>query len=92
MSSKHDKEVLKEAKRLKKKRWNVKADLEGFEKPSPVGKHRRVPDIETTKPGSRRIIEVERPTEDLEQIRSFEKSAKMRRRTKFVLKKVTKKK
>jgi len=91
MSSEHDDEVRKEAKRLEREGWKVKADLEGYEKPSPVGKHKRIPDIEATKPGSRRIIEVEGETEDLEQIKSFKQSAKMRPRTKFELKKSKKK-
>lgn len=92
MSSEHDAEVLKKAKRLEKEGWKVKADLDGYEKPSSIGKLNRIPDIEATKPGSRRIIEVEGETEDPEQIRSFKQSARMRTRTKFELKKLKKKK
>ena len=90
MSSKHDKEVRKIAKKLERERWIVKADLPGYEKPSPIGKYKRIPDIEATKPGSRRIIEVEGETVDEEQIRSFQRSARMRPRTKFILKKTRK--
>lgn len=91
MSSEHDKEVRKIVKKLERGGWKVKADLEGYEKPSPVGKYKRIPDIEATKPGSRRIVEVEGETEDEEQIRSFQRSAKMRSRTKFILKRKKKK-
>lgn len=80
------------AKKLKREGWSVKADLQGYEKPSPIGKYRRIPDIEATKPGSRRIIEVEGETEDPRQIRSFRQSAKMRPRTRFALKRIKKKK
>ena len=92
MSSEHDKEVRKIAKKLKRRRWKVKADLLGYEKPSPIGKYKRIPDIEATKPGSRRLIEVEGETVDEEQVRSFKQSAKMRPRTRFILKKTKKKK
>jgi len=92
MSSKHDEKVRKEAEKLKRNGWNVKADLEGFEKPSSIGKYGRIPDIEATKPGSRRIIEIEGETEDPAQIRSFEQSARMKPRTRFILKKIKKKK
>ena len=92
MSSEHDKEVRKIVSKLKREGWNIRADLPGYEKPSPIGKHKRIPDIEATKPGSRRIVEVEGETEDKEQIRSFQQSAKMRPRTKFILKKTKKRK
>jgi len=91
MSSDHDKEVLKIAKKLERDGWNVKADLTDYGKPSSVGKYKRIPDIEATKPGSRRIYEVEGPTIDKEQIRSFEQSAKMRPRTRFIYKKIKQK-
>lgn len=87
MSSKHDKEVRKIAKKLKREGWNVKADLKDYEKPSPIGEKKRIPDIEATKRGSRRIYEVEGVTEDPQQIRSFQQSAKKRPRTRFILKK-----
>lgn len=90
MPSEHDKEVRKIAKKLEREGWKVKADLQGYEKPSPIGKYKRIPDVEATKPGSRRIIEVEGETVDEEQIRSFQQSAGMRPRTKFILKKTKK--
>jgi len=90
MSSEHDKEVRKIAKKLKRDGWRVKADLPSYEKPSPIGKYKRIPDIEATKPGSRRMIEVEGETVDEEQIKSFQQSARMRPRTKFILKKTKK--
>lgn len=90
MPSKHDKEIHKIAKKLEREGWSVKAHLPCYEKPSPIGKYKRIPDIEATKPSSRRIIEVEGETVDKEQIRSFQQSAKMRQRTKFILKKTKK--
>jgi len=90
MSSKHDREVRKIAEKMKRKGWKVKADLPGYEQPSPIGKYKRIPDIEATKPGSRRIIEVEGEAEDKAQITSFKQSARTRSRTKFILKKTKK--
>ena len=87
MSSEHDKEVRRIARKLKKEGWKVKADLEGYKKPPPIGKYKRIPDIEATKPGSKRIYEVEGVTEDPQQIKSFRQSASQRPRTKFILKK-----
>lgn len=89
--SEHDEVVRKEAEKLKRKGWKVKADLHGYEKPTPIGIHNRIPDIEATKPSSRRIMEVEGETEDKEQIRTFQQSAKMRPRTRFILIKTKKK-
>jgi len=91
MSSGHDREVRRKVRKLEREGWSVKADLPDYEKPSPIGKYGRIPDIEATKPGSRRIIEVEGETIDKEQIRSFSKSARMRPRTKFILIKTRKK-
>ena len=89
--SKHDKRVRREAKKLEREGWIVKADLSGYEKPTSIGKHGRIPDIEATKPGSGRIIEVEGETKDREQNRSFRQSAKARPRTRFISIKTKKK-
>ena len=91
MSSKHDEEVRKQVRKLDREGWIVKADLEGYEKPAPIGEKKRIPDIEATKPGSRRLVEVEGETEDKEQVASFRRSASMRPRTKFTLIKTKKK-
>jgi len=91
MPSEHDREVRRKVRKLEREGWSVKADLPDYEMPSPIGKYDRIPDIEATKPGSRRIIEVEGEKIDKEQIRSFMQSARMRPRTKFILIKTTKK-
>lgn len=83
---KHDKRVKQIADRLKRKGWNVKADIEGYEQPDAIGKDKRIPDIEATKKGATRLIEVE--TEDTmqtdkEQHGTFRRSAAQRKRTSF---------
>jgi len=59
--SAHDRKVRQIEKRLTSEGWNVKADLPGYKKPTPIGKDKRVPDIEATKRGHRKIVEVETP-------------------------------
>jgi len=84
----HDKAVRKEAERYKKMGFKVRADLPGYLKPKPIGKYKRVPDIEATKRGTRHIVEIETPDsveKDRDQISSFRRSAAHRRRTKFRL-------
>ena len=44
---------------LEKEGWKVKADLPGSEKPDPIGQFDRIPDIQATKSGHTRLIEVE---------------------------------
>ncbi len=82
----HDVKVKNLANQLKRKGYNVKADLTGFEKPSPIGKNNRIPDIEATKRGVRKIVEVETPEsleKDKDQLSTFQKSAAQRKRTTF---------
>ena len=56
----HDACVLAVAEQLKKEKWDVKADLEGWGKPSKQGA--TVPDIEATKSGClTRICEIATP-------------------------------
>ncbi len=57
--SKHDQMVKQIASRLKRENWKVNADIPGQAKPRPIGKDQRVPDIEASKGGRRKIIEVE---------------------------------
>lgn len=82
----HDRKVQQLANRFARKGFNVKADLPGYEKPEPIGEKGRIPDIEATKPGTRKLVEVEtRSTleSDKKQIQSFEASARTRNRTTF---------
>jgi hypothetical protein len=87
--SAHDRKVRSEANKLRKAGWNVKADLPGFERPKPIGKYGFIPDIEATKRGGRRIIEVETLDSlkaDREQHSAFRRSAAQRKNTSFRVK------
>ena len=55
--SKHNNKVLEEAKKLKRERYDVCADIEGFKKPPRQGNF--IPDIVATKGNEEIIIEVE---------------------------------
>lgn len=57
----HDNRVRREAAKLNSERWNIQADLPGYESPDPIGKDNRVPDILATKGNKVKIIEVETP-------------------------------
>jgi hypothetical protein len=52
----HDERVREIADELKKDKWDVKANVEGEEKPAKIGSF--TPDIEAQKGGLRRICEV----------------------------------
>ena len=85
---KHDQRVKQIANRLKRKGWDVKADIEGYDQPDAIGKNKRIPDIQATKAGATRLVEVE--TEDTMQAHSdqhstFLRSAAQRKRTSFGL-------
>lgn len=82
----HDRKVRQIARQLKKDGYSVKADnIRGYSRPSPIGKHRRRPDIEaTSRSGYRKIIEVETPrslTTDKDQIKTFIRHATHKKRT-----------
>ena len=57
--TKHNEKVKQIAQKYKREGWNVQADLSGCDKPNPIGKHQRIPDIRATKKGAERLIEVE---------------------------------
>lgn len=59
VQSKHDMKVKEIANILKRLRWRVKADVEGYARPEPIGKYKYIPDIQAEKGGEKRIIEVE---------------------------------
>lgn len=82
--SSHDRKVREIARTLKKDGYNVKADIRGYDKPTRIGKDKRTPDIEASKSGRRRIIEVETPRslgKDKEQIKTFIRHASHKKRT-----------
>ncbi len=82
----HNEAVKMVAQRLTRQEWKVCADLPGYCKPKPIGKSRRIPDVEATKRGVTRLIEVETKgtlRSDKEQHSSFRRSAAHRKRTTF---------
>ena len=86
---KHDQKVRELVKGLERKGWKkIKAQLKNYEQPDAIGKNKRIPDIQATKGGARRLIEVE--TEDTMQTHSdqhstFRRSAAQRKGTTFKL-------
>jgi hypothetical protein len=84
--TKHDAKVNQTARQLRKQGWDVKADLPGYPCPAPIGKGKRVPDIEAKKGARHRIIDVETPEtveRDKEQHTVFRRSAAQKRNTSF---------
>ena len=82
----HDQRVKQIARRLKGENWKVKVDIPGQVKPRPIGKNQRVPDIEASKGGRRKIIEVETPDslkKDKAQQSTFRKHAAQKSNTTF---------
>lgn len=77
--SKHNQGVLKEAKELKRRKYSVYADIEGYKKPPRRG--RFIPDIIAKKGNEEIIIEVEttdsaNSPRDLAQQEAFRQAAK----------------
>lgn len=82
----HDKKVQQIVKKLVRQNWKVKVDLPGYDKPSPIGKDKRRPDIEATKRGHRKLIEVETLdslTKDRKQQATFRRHAGQKTGTSF---------
>jgi len=84
--NKHNAKVKQIAEGLRRKGWNVKADIGGFERPAPIGKNGKIPDIVAKKRGAKKIIEVETPEtmgKDKEQHETFRRSAAHQHRASF---------
>lgn len=84
--SSHDQKVRQIERKLTSQGWNVRADLPGHNKPTPIGKGKKVPDIEATKRGHRKIIEVETPDtveKDRKQQATFRRHAGQKPNTTF---------
>jgi hypothetical protein len=84
----HDRKVKKIANQLRNQGWNVRADLPNYQKPDPIGKKNRIPDVEATKRGHRKIIEVETPgteEKDKKQAETFRRHAGQKPNTTFDL-------
>ena len=87
--SRHDAEVRRLAKSFEKRRYEVKADISGFQRPDTLGGYR--PDVVAMKGTERRIIEIETPesvdsARDLKQQRAFKSAAKRSVQTTFTRK------
>ena len=84
--SSHDRKVGEIARKLKNQGYSVKADIGRYDKPSTIGKDKKRPDIEATRSGHRRIIEVETPKSlksDKDQIKTFIRHATHKKGTSF---------
>lgn len=86
VQSKYDVKVKEKANSLKMQGWKVKADVGGYDRPDPIGKYKRIQDIQAEKAGARKIIEVEiedTMQRDKKQQGVILKSAAHRKRTSF---------
>lgn len=84
--SKHNQVVRREARRLQRGGWNVRADISGYEQPAPIGAENRIPDVQATKHGHTKLIEVETRKSvksDRAQQSTFRRSAAQRNNTTF---------
>lgn len=83
----HDRKVREVARNLRKQGYTVRADgVRGYKRPRPIGKERRIPDIEAARSGTRKIIEVETPSSlrsDKEQLKTFTRHAAQKKGTSF---------
>jgi hypothetical protein len=84
--SKHDRKVQSLAENLERQGFTVKADVKGYEQPKTIGGVR--PDIIASRPGERRIYEVETrdsvdTPRDQKQQAQFKKAADQNERTTF---------
>jgi len=86
----HDNKVKALAKELQKKGYAVNADIPGYNRPAPIGKDKRIPDIEAQKGGRIKLIEVETKESiitDRKQQETFRRSAAQRPNTTFKIEK-----
>ena len=85
--STHHRKVREIARHLRMEGYTVRADgVRGYARPRPIGRQMKRPDIEATRLGVRRIIEVETPSSlrsDKEQLKTFTRHAAQKRGTKF---------
>lgn len=72
------------AKKYERGKWKVKVHLQGQDQPTHVGRNKRIPDLELTKGGRAKLIEVDTPnTVNRTQLASFRRSAAQRKNTDF---------
>ncbi|WP_158666611.1 hypothetical protein [Salinibacter altiplanensis] len=91
-SKEHNQALRKEAEDLEERGWNVKADhLSGYGRPTKIESvtQDRIPDIEATKRGGRRIVEIKRTWSrrkvqaNHEQLKTFRRSTCQRNNVLF---------
>jgi hypothetical protein len=88
VSGSHDQAVRKLASQLKNEGWQVKVDLPNRRQPDPVGKDGRIPDIQATKRGRTKLVEIETPStvnSHKQQASTFRRSAAQKKNTSFDL-------
>lgn len=87
--NKHNAKVKQIVGGLRRKSWDVKTDIGGFEQPASIGKNGKIPDIMAKKRGAKKITEVETLEtmgKDKEQHETFRRSAAHQRRASFEIK------
>ncbi len=85
-SDTHDRKVRQLAKQHEKDKWKVKAHVGNYDRPSSIGKNNHIPDLEVTRRGKTKLIEVDTPdTVDSAQLRTFKMSAARKKIRKFIL-------
>jgi len=73
---------------FKNEGWQVKVDLPKRKQPDPIGKAGRIPDIQATKRGRTKLVEVETPStvnSHKQQASTFRRSAAQKKNTNFDL-------
>ena len=86
--SEHNSLVLDHALRLENHGWNVQADLPNFDRPDPIGKDGRIPDVVATRGDRTKILEVETPrtlNSHQDQHSTFKRSVAQRENAEFEL-------
>ncbi len=84
-SDTHDRKVQRLAKQHEKDKWKVKADVGNYVRPSSIGKNNHVPDLEVTRRGKIKLIEVDTPdTVDPARLKTFKMSAARKKNVEFV--------
>jgi Holliday junction resolvase len=89
-STAHNQALRKEVEDLEERGWDVDADhLSGYDRPAKIESttQDRIPDIEATKKGGRRIVEIKRQKNNWkirsDQVKTFNRSVNRRENTRF---------
>ena len=83
-SDTHDRKVRQLAKQYEKDKWKVKTHVGKYDRPSAVGKNNHIPDLEVTRRGKTKLIEVDLPdTIDPAQLKAFRMSAARKKNVEF---------